>query len=147
MTISRRWFLLLAGATLLWAAPAYDPKRNPAEDLKHAITEAGRTHRRILVEVGGEWCVWCHALDHFFDRNPELTRLRDDKYVMVKVNYSDENRNQEFLSRYPKIGGYPHIFVLDSDGKLLHSQNTGELEKGKSYDLEKMTAFLKKWAR
>ena len=48
---------------------------------------------------------------------------------------------------FPKIPGYPHLFVLDKTGTLLHSQNTSMLEDGKrSYDLERFTAFLKKWA-
>jgi len=36
--------------------------------------------------------------------------------------------------------------VLNEDGKLLHSQDTSQLERGKSYDLEKFFTFLKKWA-
>jgi hypothetical protein len=62
------------------------------------------------------------------------------------VNYSPENENKAVLSHYPEVKGYPHIFVLDEDGKLLHSQDTSELELGKSYDPEKFFAFLRKWA-
>ena len=51
------------------------------------------------------------------------------------------------LSKFPKIKGYPHLFVLDKDGKLLHSQDTVLLEDGKSsYVLEKFKEFLLKWA-
>ncbi|MGE5810097.1 MAG: thiol-disulfide isomerase, partial [Ignavibacteria bacterium] len=64
-----------------------------------------------------------------------------------KINYSKENENKKFLSKYPKIPGYPHLFVLDENGKLLHSQNTSELEKGRGHDREKVFAFLKEWAR
>jgi len=66
--------------------------------------------------------------------------------VVLKVNYSDENENKDFLGKYPKIRGYPHLFVLDSDGKLLHSQGTAELEEGKGYNEQKVMAFLSKWA-
>jgi hypothetical protein len=64
---------------------------------------------------------------------------------MVKINFSDENKNEPLLSRYPPVAGYPHIFVLDKDGKFLHSQDTGKLEEGKSYNLDKFMAFLKEW--
>jgi thioredoxin-related protein len=124
----------------------YDPKRNAIQDIEDAIVEAKRTNRRILLEVGGEWCGWCHRLDEYFGAHPELTSLRDKNYVTVKINFSEENPNKEVLSRYDSIPGYPHIFVLESDGKFLHSQNTSPLESGKSYDLERMTAFLTKWA-
>ena len=124
----------------------YDPKRNADQDIRDAIEEAKRTHRRILLEVGGEWCVWCHRLDDFFAAHPDLTSLRDKNFVTVKINFSDENPNKEVLSRYGEIPGYPHIFVLDSDGKYLHSQNTSPLESQKSYSLERLTSFLSYWS-
>ena len=124
----------------------YDPKRNAAEDIQEAIKEAQPSNKRILLEVGGEWCSWCHTFDRFFEANPDLLILRDKNFVTVKINFSEENENKEVLSRYDAIPGYPHIFVLDSDGKFLLSQNTSVLESGKSYDLERLTAFLTKWA-
>ncbi|MDQ2855519.1 MAG: thioredoxin family protein [Acidobacteriota bacterium] len=124
---------------------AYDPKRDAARDIVNAIKEARRTNRNILLEVGGEWCSWCHRLDKFFVDNPELRRLRDKNFVTLKINYSDENGNEEVLSKYPAINGYPHIFFLGSEGKLLLSQDTGALEHGKSYNLEKLTTVLAQW--
>ena len=150
-------FAILFGITLLVTASAaaqsahmpvtkYDPKRDAARDIDEAVAEAKRTNRRILLEVGGEWCSWCHILDEFFDAHPDLTALRDKNFVTVKINFSDENPNKEVLARYGPINGYPHIFVLDSDGKFLHSQGTGVLESGRSYDMEKMNNFLTQWA-
>ena len=124
----------------------YDPKRDAARDIDDAVAEAKRTNRRILLIVGGEWCSWCHRLDEFFGKNPELTSLRNKHFVTVKINFSDENPNKEVLSRYAGISGYPHIFVLDSDGKLLHSQDTGVFEEGKDYVLERLTTVLTWWA-
>lgn len=34
---------------------------------------------------------------------------------------------------------------FEKDGTLLHSQNTGELEKDKDYSKEKFVEFLDKW--
>ena len=125
---------------------SFDPKRDPVADLETAKVEAMRGGKRIMVDVGGEWCSWCHILDKFVEEDAEIRSFRDAHYVWLKVNYSEENENKPFLSAYPEIKGYPHLFVLDADGKLLHSQFTGELEKGKGYDREKFFAFLKAWA-
>lgn len=124
----------------------YDPKRNAETDIIDAVLEAQRTGRLVLIDVGGEWCVWCHILDKFFDQHPKLLEYREQNYVMVKINYSQENENDKVLSRYPKIQGFPHLFVLDAKGTLLHSQDTSELEEGKSYNEEKVFTFLRKWA-
>jgi len=71
--------------------------------------------------------------------------LLEENFIVLKINFSKENKNENFLSQYPQVAGYPHFFVLDKDGKLLHSQNTGELEKDKDYDKDKFIAFLNKW--
>lgn len=127
------------------AKPAsYDASRDPAKDLQQAIAVATKTNRKILLEVGGDWCVYCHIMDQTFDKHPELQRARDENYVTVKVNYSKENPNQEFLSRYPKIPDYPHFFVLDSKGTLLLSQPTHKFEHGRTYNAGKIEDFLKK---
>jgi len=132
--------------------PTFDPGRNAGKDLQNAIHLAQKTHRRILLDVGGEWCIWCHRLDSLFLQNKDLQEFLNRHYVVVKVNVSKENMNQEFLSTYPKVAGYPHLFVLDQNGKLLHSQDTGELEYPKTYpvkghDKKKVFDFLEKWSR
>ena len=126
---------------------SYDESRDPAKDLQNAIIEATRTNKRILVDVGGDWCVYCGMMDATFEGHPQLRKVRDTYYVTVKVNYSKENPNEAFLSKYPKIADYPHFFVLDSKGTLLHSQPTHGFEHGKTYNVAKIDDFLKKWGR
>lgn len=127
-------------------AGGFDPARDPSSDLQVAIAAARRDDKRIILDVGGDWCGWCRRLDALVDGDAGIRALRDHHFVWMKVNYSEENENQRFLSRFPQAKGYPHLFVLDSDGELLHSQFTGVLEQGKGYDREKLIAFLKKWA-
>jgi thiol:disulfide interchange protein len=124
----------------------YDPKRDADQDIRDATAEAKRSNRRVLLEVGGEWCSWCHTFDNFFEAHPDLVMLREKNFVTVKINFSEENPNKEVLARYAPIPGYPHVFVLDADGNLLHSQDTSALEEGKSYNLERLTTFLTYWA-
>ncbi len=126
--------------------PKFDPSKDPFADLKTAVVEAQNSGKRILLDVGGEWCIWCHRLDEFFDANPELKNFMHNNFVVLKINWSPENKNEKFLAQYPKVAGYPHIFILESDGKFLFSKNTGELEKEKSYNAEKIMNFLKGWA-
>ncbi len=145
-------FLIIIGASAFAQDSEYipvskfDPQRNAEQDLALAVKEASQKGKRIILDVGGEWCIWCHRIDEFIKADKDITKFLDDNYILMKVNYSKENKNEDFLSRYPKIEGYPHFFVLNNDGSLIHSQNTGELEHEKSYSKEKMMTFLKKWA-
>jgi thiol:disulfide interchange protein len=124
----------------------FDPLRDPKADLVAALALASKTGRRIILDVGGEWCGWCVHMDKFIANHAELARLRDDNFVWIKVNFSPENENPVFLAPFPAASGYPHLYVLSVDGKLLHSEDTSLLEAGKTYNLAKFTQFLSKWS-
>ena len=124
----------------------FNPARNPSRDLEEAVKEAKSSNKRIILDVGGDWCIWCYRIDYFIDNNEDIENLIKDNFIVLKINFSKENENKEFLSQYPEIPGYPHFFVLEKNGELLHSQDTGQLEEGKGYNHEKMMAFLKEWA-
>ena len=128
------------------AGSLYDPQADPAQQLAAAIGEATSSGRRIVLEVGGDWCVWCHHLHDFFASHDGVQKLWDESFVTVDVNVSQDNRNEAFLSHYPEIPGYPHFFVLSSKGELLHSQSTGDLEEGESYSKAAMLDFISQWA-
>jgi len=124
----------------------FDPKRNAAADIQEAIGEAQRTGKRIILDIGGDWCSWCHVLDKFFDQHPEIVELRDKNFITVNVFYSSENKNEKALSQYPKTEGVPHFFVLERDGTLLHSQGMVKLEVGGEPNPERWKDFLTKWS-
>lgn len=124
----------------------FDPTRDAAKDIKAGIAKAAKEKKHVILDVGGEWCPWCHKLDNFFIENKDAAQFMKKNYVVVKVNYSQENTNEAVLSKYPKISGYPHLFVLDATGKVLHSQDTGLLETGDHHDHDKVMTFLKLWA-
>ena len=127
-------------------AHPYDPTRDAAADVEHAIAEAQKTGKRIILEVGGNWCPWCQRLDQFFQEHPDLLRIREQNFITVYVSYSPENRNQRALSRYSKVLGIPHFFLLDKDGTMLHSQHLVELQTGDVYSAQKMKEFLTQWS-
>ena len=124
----------------------FDPTRDPKIDLAKAIETASKNGKHIILDVGGEWCSWCVYMDKFFVQNPALAKIRDDNFVWVKVNFSEENENKNLLTAYPEPRGFPHLYILNKKGKLLHSHDTSDLEKGKSYNLLKFTHFLKTWS-
>jgi thiol:disulfide interchange protein len=125
----------------------FDPARDATADIENALAEARNSNRRVILDVGGEWCGWCHVLDRYFVDHTDLREFRDKHYVWLKVNYSPENQNARALARYGEIVAYPWLFVLDENGKLLVSQRTAPLEQGASYDFDKMKTFLARWVK
>lgn len=124
----------------------FDPKADAAKQIKLAIAKASKENKRVLLDIGGEWCPWCHKLNKLFREDKTIAAKLKAGYVVVHVNYSEENDNKAVLSNYPEITtGYPHLFVLDKTGKLIQDQDTGLLEEGDHHSAKKVIAFLDKW--
>jgi thioredoxin-related protein len=138
-------FFTLAPAWALHAqAEKFDPNRDAAADVHQALQLAQGQRKLVLIDVGGEWCTWCHVFDRFVASRPEVQKILQERYVLVKVNYSPQNRNQRLLAAWPKAKGYPHFYVLDANGKVIESQASGELEARNDYDEAKVLAFLRR---
>lgn len=121
----------------------FDARRDAAADVARAVAQAGAEGKNVIVDVGGEWCAWCHILHGFIARQPDVRAAIDADFVWVKVNWSPANKNERLLSAWPKVTGYPHLFVLDRAGRVIRSQPSVELEAGKDYDRAKVLAFLR----
>jgi len=134
-------------ATTYTPVHQFDPTRDPAEDIRAAITEAKRTRKRILLYVGGPWCPFCHQLDDLFQKNPDLTQLRESHFITLAVHYGTGSIHDQALSSYPHVLGIPHFFVLESDGTLLHSQHVVELREDGAYSPSKLKDFFNQWAK
>ncbi len=123
----------------------YDPGRDPFVDGKAALQLAKTSERRVLVEVGGDWCSWCHTLDKFLNEHPALLTRLHNTFVILKVNVDETNNNAEFLSAFPKALGYPHMYITDDEGAILYSQDTAEFLHEGRYSEQNFQLFLDRW--
>ena len=123
----------------------YDDKRDPFADANAAITLANQTGRNVIIEVGGNWCTWCHKMDAFFEENPDVYQALHETFVLLKVNVSDSNENEKFMSAMPPVLGYPHMYVSTGKGKLVLSKDTADFLNSGSYSREQFMAFFNEW--
>ncbi|WP_258539334.1 thioredoxin family protein [Chitinophaga oryzae] len=160
LTIMKKmvWALLLG---LFFALPAIDVQAqthdlehiyNPAADAKAdiaaAVKKASQEKKHVLIQVGGNWCIWCKRLYKFVEDDAALKAAMNKDYVVYHLNYSKENKNLPILKElgFPQRFGFPVLVVLDSKGNRLHTQNTGLLESADSYDNKKLAEFFKQWS-
>ena len=80
--------------------------------------------------------------------NAAVSRIVKEHYVVVLIDV-DKGHNADVVKQYdsPTRFGLPVLVVLDSDGKRLTTQDTGQLEQGDRHDPAKVMAFLEKWKR
>ena len=142
--------LALAFAVAVAVRPAIrdiypDPAQAKAE-IAAALKTAAQTHRRILLDFGGNWCGDCQVLDIYF-HNAENRPILEANFVLVHVNVGEYDANLDLAAKYqiPLQRGVPAIAVLSETGKLLYSQKGGEFEAMRRMDPSAVTKFLVQW--
>jgi thioredoxin 1 len=126
----------------------YPPPTQAAADIAEAIRSAAATHKRVILDFGGNWCTDCHVLDSYFHDSANNSFL-EANYILVHVNVGHLDTNVDIAEQYriPLNKGVPAIAVLSNRGKLLYSQRTGEFEAMRYMQSGAVTEFLKRWKR
>ncbi|SHN43413.1 thioredoxin family protein [Chitinophaga sp. CF418] len=126
----------------------YDPGADAAADLQKAEQQAAATNKHVLVQIGGNWCIWCKRFYKFVREDSTLNALQEKNYVVYHLNYSKENKNLPLLKQlgYPQRFGFPVLVILDAKGNRLLTQNSGLLESADTYDKDKVADMLKQWS-
>ncbi len=155
MKLTRLWtgLLSLLGAAALIAGSAFaatrdiypDPSQAKA-DIAQAMKTAAESHKRVILDFGGNWCGDCQVLDIYF-HNPENRPILEANYVLVHVNVGQYDANLDLAKQYgiPLEKGVPALAVLSENGKLLYSQKNQEFEKMRRMQASAVTSFLVQW--
>lgn len=139
--------LILLSLSAFSQVNIYNPNADAKADIARAINKARQENKHVFIQIGGNWCPWCVKLHNFLNSDSVLTDILSNNYVVVKVNYSKENKNIEVLKQLenPQRFGFPVLVILDSSGRRIHTQDSGLLESGDGYDRKKVLNFLKNW--
>jgi len=115
-------------------------------DLAAALKTAAASHKRVLIDFGGNWCGDCQVLDLYF-HDPANLPILDANFVLVHINVGHMDVNQDIAERYqvPLHRGVPALAVLSDRGTLLYSQKAGEFEAMRRMESSAVTSFLVQW--
>lgn len=148
-------FLSIISVNAQTKVKVYDETINPDIQISEAITKANENGKYVVAQLGGNWCKWCIRFAKFIENDPELTILVDDNFEFIHVNYnprntesnSDQEATAAALKRLgnPVRFGFPVLVVLNEDGNVIHTQDSGFLESGEGYDKEKVKRFFETW--
>ncbi|MGN5953245.1 thioredoxin family protein [Sphingobacterium lactis] len=130
-------------------AKPYHPEADAQKDIDQLIAKAKKEKKNIVIQAGGNWCVWCLRFNDFIHSNQNVSTVIDKNYLYYHLNYSPENENVAVFNKYaPNKGkefGYPFFIVLNNKGEVLTVRESGNLELGKGYDEAKVLEFFNAW--
>lgn len=145
----------LANAQNKKLEPVYDETVNPLEQIEAAVVKASAEGKFVICQVGGNWCPWCLKFAAFVKADDDITKIIDDNFVFIHVNYkpgktadaAKAEQNKALQKRLNNFGrfGYPVFVVLDGSGKVIHLQDSSYLEEGDGYSKKKVLSFFKHW--
>ena len=122
----------------------YKADANAVQDIRRAVATAGKQHKNVLLDFGGNWCIDCHILENAFHQ-PRIAPLLNDNYIVVHVDVGKYEKNLDLAKKYHVNleKGVPSLAVLDSQGKVLYA--TGDFERARVMSEDDVIQFLDKW--
>lgn len=130
----------------------YDEDIDPMAQIDGALVKARNGNKNVIVQLGGNWCVWCLRFADFITKEARIDSVIRQNYEYIHVNIPRRGTPQATAAealqkRLDNAGrfGYPVLIVMDTEGKVLHIQDSSFLESGNSYDASKVLRFLNGW--
>lgn len=141
-------FVLISAVSAYAQLPkVYDENIDPMEQIDKALGKAKGDGHFVVYQIGGNWCPWCLRFADFIKKDEEIAKVISDNFEYIHVNYPRTGAPEKLLKRLGNPGrfGYPVFVVLNTDGSVLHIQDSSFLEEGKGYDKAKVMRFFKGW--
>ena len=125
----------------------YNATADAEKDIAYAVMVAKSQKKHVLIQAGGNWCVWCLRFEDFVTKDSGINAVIKNNYVVYHLNWSQENENKKTFAKYgfAQRFGFPVFIILNGKGERIHTQNSEYLEEGKTYSTARVKGFLEMW--
>ncbi|NOQ70886.1 MAG: DUF255 domain-containing protein [Crocinitomix sp.] len=80
-----------------------------------AFEKAAENEKLLLLEVGANWCHWCHVMDDSTYSDATVQSYLDDNFILCRA---DQDARPDLYAAY-KPWGWPAIIVMNENGDEL----------------------------
>ncbi len=85
---------------------------------KEGMKCAKKLKRPVIIDFWADWCTSCKHLSKKSFGHPDVVK-ESRRFVMIKVEYSEDNPQGRRLKKLYKVQGLPWVRFINSKGKLL----------------------------
>jgi hypothetical protein len=129
----------------------YDTRADGEQQFTDAVRQAKLEHKRVLLDLGANWCGDSQAMFRVLSTNREIQHFISENYVfdLIDVNqHGLHSRNARLLDRLgnPITNGIPVLLILDENGTVLNSDPDERLRDSDHEHPLVVLAYLRKWA-
>lgn len=126
----------------------YNEDLNANAAVSAALKDARTDHKRVLIDLGGNWCPDCIVLSNIM-RLPNVAPFIAAHYDVVEVDVGRINRNLQIPARFgitKRPEGVPSVLIVDANGKLLNQGHTEALADAHTMEPQAIVDWLAKWS-
>ena len=127
----------------------YDEGADAQAVVAKARAQARREHKRLLIDLGGNWCLDCRVLAGIMEL-PELQPYLARHFVVAKVNIGRFDKNGDIAAHYGitgRLDGVPAILAVDPvHDRLLNRDKLFALADARHMTPQGLADWLAQWA-
>jgi len=125
----------------------YDERADANKDVAAAQARAKAEGKKLIIDLGGNWCADCRILAGVMEL-PEVKAFLRRHYVIVSVDVGRFDRNEQIPAQYGvrSIKGVPALLIVDPrTNKLLNGDKLSALADARSMTPQALADWLALW--
>lgn len=126
----------------------YNETADADRDVAAALARAKAHHKKLLIDLGGNWCPDCRVLAGIVEL-PEVKRFVERHYEVVTVDVGRFNKNGQIAAHYGingRLKGVPSVLIVDPrTDKLINEGRTAALADARSMTPQALADWLAQW--
>ncbi|WP_226018284.1 thioredoxin family protein [Novosphingobium sp. FKTRR1] len=128
----------------------YDESANADAVVAAAKARAKRSHKLLLIDLGGNWCLDCRLLAGTVEQEP-LKGWLDKRFELVTVDVGRFDKNLQIQRGYGITGrleGVPSVLVVDPrTNRLINKGHVSALSDARSMTPQALADWFAQWAK
>jgi thiol-disulfide isomerase/thioredoxin len=125
----------------------YDETANANAVVAAAFARAKKSHKRVLLDLGGNWCPDCIILANLM-RMPGMKEFMAKHYEVASVDVGRFDKNLQIPARFgytKRLQGVPTVLVATPDGKLVNDGHVFALSDARNMTPQSLAEYLAQW--
>lgn len=125
----------------------YDEQADANRAVTEALERARQSGRRVLVDLGGNWCGDCRVFAGIL-KVPQVHDFVAGHFEVVIVDVGRFTRNLDIPARFgvDKLKAAPTILIISPNGTLLNGDDIIALQDARSMTPQAVVDWLARWA-
>jgi thiol-disulfide isomerase/thioredoxin len=122
-------------------------KKEFESSLDNALENSKQDGKNILIEFGGDWCIWSKRMANAL-QTESIKLIVSDSFHFLKCYMGEDGENYFPFSEInvPEFSSVPFFILLNEHAQLIDFASTEQFEMLWFYKKGKILNFLSGWA-